>query len=275
MRTSIGRFFRGLIVPALIVGICILISFVSSMVTGRNEETQERAASSPTPWAREDLAVELSGVCSGHPFTGAFNLAPSPPHRLVIAPNSYGFDSTQEGRPDSDWNNMLPDDWVPDSPEEGQLVVCLEEENIELQVCKYFGSPITRYRTDLHVRVLEANSGVLAAQTTLEGHEPRKCKGSEPMRLVALYGYPSYSDLQAWLRQYVTTNTNAWSETAQGANAGSSMADKDMYCLPYPGASNEEAILVIKAGDTLIFTGNVDGDYSEVEAPRYVPTCWV
>ena len=53
------------------------------------------------------------------------------------------------------------------------------------------------------------------------------------------------------------------------------VAEKDTYCLPFPGASNDEAITVIKTGENLVFTGNQQDGYSEVESPRYVPTCWI
>ncbi len=59
------------------------------------------------------------------------------------------------------------------------------------------------------------------------------------------------------------------------SNGDSEFATKDTYCLPSPGADTSEAVTVIKAGEPLVYTGNTQGDYAEVQSPRYQPTCWV
>jgi hypothetical protein len=142
-------------------------------------------------------------VCSGQGIAEAAAYQGDGPHLLVLI--------SSDGESHA-WSGRLPDSWDPDSVGEVELVACVYPEGERsIEVCRYDGPDITRYRHEMEIRLLAAQTGRPVASTVLSGNDPRACRLMEDHDLVRLEGtHVSYDDVEAWLRGY-----------ADGASQGS------------------------------------------------------
>ena len=118
------------------------------------------------------------------------------PHRLVLLDASDQFHA---------WNSELPTDWKPDRVAELELVVRLDRERKSLETVQYQGGPpITSFKYDLDIQVLEARTGRLLDSFVLRGSEPRRFPKKAPVHQISLDGLPVvYLELEEALRQFV------------------------------------------------------------------------
>ncbi|MEX2162447.1 MAG: hypothetical protein WD751_11115 [Anaerolineales bacterium] len=145
---------------------------------------------------RQNLYSALAPVCAGGSSPGSAAYDGSGPHPIVLA--------SIEGEI-SGWSNHIPENWLPVSAQEAQLVVCLEWQDTILEECEFITGPnITRYRADLLARILEARTGREVASQRFQGANARQCRSSEENETRILYGTrPSYRDIEGWLSEYV------------------------------------------------------------------------
>jgi hypothetical protein len=73
-------------------------------------------------------------------------------------------------------------------PSAVELVLCMERTSVVLQVCRYNGPSITRYRYRWTARLLEARTARALAEERVQGDAPRQCGFSEPWNLTVLGG---------------------------------------------------------------------------------------
>ncbi len=97
-----------------------------------------------------------------------------------------------------------PNNWLPQNLNETQLVACESEEELVIEVCTYDGPDITRFAYETTIRVVEALTGNLVAESSFQGSLPRACKETEVLELTELRGeHVSSQLLQEWLKDFV------------------------------------------------------------------------
>jgi hypothetical protein len=96
---------------------------------------------------------------------------------------------TESGR--SVNSHYYPENWLPNSVSELQIVACVGEEKWQLvQTCKYINGPsILRYQSNANVVIVEARTGNTVDQFILEGDLPRQCRDAEAQGITELRGY--------------------------------------------------------------------------------------
>ena len=95
----------------------------------------------------------------------------------------------------------MPDETLPVPGQLPNLVVCLSEVTMEIQVCEYIDGPdVTRYRTDKSVTIRSLRTGEIIHKETFAGDNPRKCKRTESSGTNRLYGSSiSDEELSHWI----------------------------------------------------------------------------
>lgn len=143
-------------------------------------------------------------VCAGKAFPSAAAYEGASIHPMMLATEHGEIHFEWQSDP-SEWVGLIPSGWLAGNPEEMQLVACVEEQLVTIEVCEYTGgSDITRYRIEAAVRLIEARTGSLIAEQTFQGSQPRSCRYTEDRDLKAIYGDPvSLTEVQAWLEEYV------------------------------------------------------------------------
>lgn len=123
------------------------------------------------------IACVLSPACQGNGIADAapYNAGVNDPH-LIILINSLGDAHT--------WNTDLPTAWRSTSVNDTQLVACIGGERARiLQRCEYNVAPteyppshlIERWRYELEINVVEAQTGITVGTYTLLGSLPEDC----------------------------------------------------------------------------------------------------
>ena len=141
-------------------------------------------------------------VCNGEAYTGAAEYdryGEEEVHPLVVVTSyeeiSYLTDS-------------LPVDWLPFTPGELELVVCLGGQEKEVvQVCRYYYSgtggsapSTTRYRYKEEVKLMAAQTAAQIAARTFRGSNPDYCPYQKTGSLGSITGdYISNSEIVVWL----------------------------------------------------------------------------
>ena len=143
-------------------------------------------------------------VCSGEAYEGAaeYKRYESDVHPLVIL-TSYDEISYL--------TDDLPVDWLPFTPGELELVVCLGGQEKEVvQVCRYYytgsgGSApsTTRYRYKEEVKLIAAKNGAQIGARTFRGSNPDYCPYEKSGYLGEITGdYISNSEIVDWLKTF-------------------------------------------------------------------------
>ncbi len=151
--------------------------------------------------AIEDIA---SKVCSGQAQTSTteYNRYEGDYHPTVIL--------DEDGEVHK-WTYDLAVDWLPYTPEQLELVVCLGDlEKQQIQVCPYYKPgtstyvfSITRYRYGMDAALYSSFSGYQLRATTLRGSYPDSCPYSAYSYQTQITGSTiSMSDLATWLSSY-------------------------------------------------------------------------
>jgi WD40 repeat protein len=145
----------------------------------------------PTP----DLSPITAAVLSeqGIPEAAHYDPDGPGPHRLLVLTDSGSA---------HEWNELLPANWGASSVNEIELVVlAYPEREIELDTHSYVGGPpITRYRFELDVEVLEARTGSIHWKGTLKGSMPGDFPQTAPVDQTRITGSSvSWADLEEWL----------------------------------------------------------------------------
>jgi len=148
-----------------------------------------------------DLAADLSPLLRGNQVSAAAIYDPSDPgpHRILLLDTS--------GEPHK-WNNKLPEEWLPTEVNEAELVALVEPESeIHLGTQNYSGGPpITRYRYEIGIQILEAHTGTVLWSGTVKGSQPPGFPATAPKEQKKLLGsHVSSEDLVAWLSCKITS----------------------------------------------------------------------
>lgn len=167
-----------------------------SLQATRRAESQ---ATSAAATAAANLPAMLGAVCSREGVEIAAGYSSADTFHPIILLSDSGSRHA--------WSNSVPSSWQPESVGEAQLVACVgEETERSIEVCRYNGPDITRYRYQVVVQVYDAATGTLRGEATISGSSPRACRQTEPYDLTVLRGdHVSFSDVQEWLSDYVGT----------------------------------------------------------------------
>lgn len=149
----------------------------------------------------EDMAA---GVCSGtgQPEASAYSRYESDLHPMVVAYEDGDLHY---------WTDYVPVDWLPFTPEDLELVVCVtSQEKQVVQVCRYVYSgsgasapSITRYRYEMSAKLYAAQTGYLIGSTTLRGSSPDYCPYTTSAGTTQITGgYVSMDDFRTWISVY-------------------------------------------------------------------------
>ncbi len=139
--------------------------------------------------------VTIAQACEGTGVSGARPFDEDPHLRRIVV--------LRGGR--QAWYNDMALEWLPTDVESTELVACVGEiEKYTIEVCKYRGSPVTRYGYRREVRLVSALTGELISGRTFEGEPPRECRGSEQADLTELKGKDiTFGHIREWLQGYV------------------------------------------------------------------------
>jgi hypothetical protein len=75
-----------------------------------------------------------------------------------------------------------------ESPRQTELVLCMRRRRVVLQVCRYMGPSITRYRNSWTGELREARTARVVGTASVQGDAPRACQSREPYSLTVLEG---------------------------------------------------------------------------------------
>lgn len=96
------------------------------------------------------------------------------------------------------------DRWAPTAMRFLELVVTEKTTWKRIQVCRYYGPDISRYRAYSTVRVISAATGKVVASRTFAGSAPRRCRQTEPYSLTRLDGGdPPLASAVTWLNSLI------------------------------------------------------------------------
>jgi HEAT repeat protein len=122
---------------------------------------------------------------SGRPVVGAHRYAATSAYHPAIL-----FTSSLDGR----------ESWTPTALRFLELVVTEKASWQRIQVCRYYGPDISRYRKVITFRMYSAFTGKVVATRAYKGPSPRACRQTEPYDLTRLEGgEPSVGGAYAWL----------------------------------------------------------------------------
>ena len=109
----------------------------------------------------------------------------------------------------AEWNDSLPESWIPRNVSQTELVVSISHREVELNKTRYKGQGsgwiyVTRVRLDTVVMLYEAQTGDLVDSYTFQGADPVGFPPTLPYGTQYLYGNTvDYDTVIEWLRQYV------------------------------------------------------------------------
>lgn len=151
----------------------------------------------------------LAEACQGSGVAAAAEYSEDSGVHPAVGMKSY------TGASYSTYNYAIPDQAVAKGVADAQLVLCVEEEKKELlESCPYEDEDddklrvVERYGYEVKVTLVEAKTGKVIEEETLNGEEPRECKDVESFResqtTVTLDGENvDTADMQQWVRPYV------------------------------------------------------------------------
>jgi uncharacterized protein YjbI with pentapeptide repeats len=157
-----------------------------------------------------------SGVCEGQSveraaaYKGGGGL-----HPIVAFEDFGGYYSAHSIQ------DKIPSEWLPPGVRFLELVACISHQQRIIEVCgPYYypsgerASDITRYRHQVRVRLLTAQTGRLVAERTFYGSYPRACEQTERAGTIAIYGSSvAPADVINWLKGYVSVPLLSLDET--------------------------------------------------------------
>lgn len=142
--------------------------------SGTDTRGQKRSSHDPDVNVRQslrDIAQQLAHVCAedfaGDPGAREYDPRAPGPHRVIAI--------TSDGQAHS-WNEGLPDDWLPKSIEEVELVACvLPTEEWKKDTCDLLNAPdVDLYARTTEMTILSVHSGE-REEETISSANPRRC----------------------------------------------------------------------------------------------------
>lgn len=138
----------------------------------------------PIPTASlPSILASVAPVAQGKGISGAavYNPAQTALHRLVLL--------TESGSP-HEWNKDLPNDWLPASLDETELVVLVgDEQEIALASQDYIGgAPVTAYQFVIDIEIREARTGHVVMTDRIQGSKPGPFPPTLPFEVTRLDG---------------------------------------------------------------------------------------
>jgi hypothetical protein len=109
----------------------------------------------------------------------------------------------------TDWNESLPESWIPLNVGQTELAASISYREVELNKTRYKGQGsgwiyVTRVRLDTVVTLYEAQTGDVVDTYTFKGADPITFPPSLPYGTQYLYGDTvAYDTVIEWLRPYV------------------------------------------------------------------------
>lgn len=98
-----------------------------------------------------------------------------------------------------EWSDWTPQEWWPASTADAELVACVGERyDVQIQVCPYYGSDVTRYAAIWPVQVFEPSTGRALARFDITA-DARACQLHEDASLTELRGGVNAQDVQSYL----------------------------------------------------------------------------
>jgi len=230
----------------------------------------------PVSNPQAEARAALAGVCSRRGVAGAGAYAGEGVHPVVLLSSSGE---------DHDWSDDLPHGWAAQSVEDAQLVACVDaEQESSIEVCEYIGPDITRYRYEVSLRLVEAQTGAEVASTVLGGNDPRQCQQTEAYDLTRLAGDPvSFAAARDWMQAYVEGSAPSAVSPAEPAPPGSQPSvEVSVFCgyfgvSPVTIGSGQPILLYWKWGaasddylqdyvDAATFELRLDGEIFDISA---------
>lgn len=147
----------------------------------------------------DSMIVQVTPACSGQgvPGTAAYTAGIPGIHPVLIVPDPNV----------PSWKDELKTEWIPPTVAQCQLVVCCDYDWDRLGTCTYTGGrTLHRTKPKVHVKLREALTGNLVAETTLYGKAPGSCPSSATFssHSQSMTGEkPTCAQLEDWLRPYV------------------------------------------------------------------------
>src|SRR3990170_5255268 len=158
----------------------ILILFLVTACSKEPGHPVSPAITPDIPLIASALAPLISG--QGVPEAAAFDPNNPGPHTVVILDVS--------GTPNIELNDLLPQEWLPASIRETELVVLVSpEREVFLGTQAYEGGPpISAYRYEVDLELREALTGRTLDRATFKGVNPPPFPATAPVQQVTLYG---------------------------------------------------------------------------------------
>jgi WD40 repeat protein len=165
-----------------------------------------------------EIVLGLSPLISGNGVTSAaiYDSSAPGPHRVFLLDAS--------GDPHK-WTSKLPEEWLPSDVNSTELVALIEAESeILLGTQAYAGGPsISRYRYEIGIQIMEANTGTVLWDSIIKGSEPPGFPSVAPKSQTTLHGdRVSSADLIEWLSCKVTS-INCEMNTLEGPEGSISL----------------------------------------------------
>jgi len=144
------------------------------------------------PTLDASIVAAVAPACAGQAVAGAGALI-TDGHALnhVVV-----LDAT--GQP-FEWSDWTPQEWWPSSTADAELVACVgQRADVQIEVCPYYGSDITRYAAIWPVSAVEPSTGKSVAKFDITAN-PRTCQRQEDASLTSLRGSVYEEDVQSYL----------------------------------------------------------------------------
>jgi hypothetical protein len=151
------------------------------------------------PHLEHEIIDSASQVCNGEIIENAAEYINAGPHPVVVGNLGYR---------NYEYTNSLPDAWLPENIDELELVACPDEEHeVLIESCQYeMGSTLRRYQYKREIKLIEAKTGKIIVEDTLEGSVPPLCPSSMVSGDKQKYGSHSLVSLKNWLNKFVASH---------------------------------------------------------------------
>ena len=159
----------------------------------RDDDDSPEAPAKPAPAVRLRFPDDLVPAVHRKPVPGAAQYdRTAKGHRLAFF---------RDGKLHRQWQDLLKDEWRAESVEKTELVVVLGQDvKTFLSITHYPNGapPITRYRYDLKVSVVEAKTGTVLAEQRFAS-EPRSIRPVEDWGLMTIGQPVSFTTVYNWV----------------------------------------------------------------------------
>lgn len=219
-----------------LVGVSVLI-----ILSGCGQHRSAKVIQALGPVARGD------GVHEATPYNPQETMS----SKLVILESG-------EGRRLPDWNDLLPEDWLPSSVGETALVVILYDNWLVVGTKQYCSAErgcenVSRQAHEMDIVIREAVSGRILLTGTLKGPLPRQFPERLGQDTTEIRGAPvGYLDFENWLRSAMLDGLEAPSDCNEHGSASSpdtnSETTREKDCMELVHVPEGEFTMGLQAG---------------------------